>query len=163
MLIIFTEHAVDRYIERHDQGLDRDEARARLDDLATRARLVPLTTDCGGQLVHVEAENIYMVVKEDPNGTMCITVLKHGVLVHGLSSALLTPNEIAALTVGRGERIAARAAAGATSSRIVLAPPPRPPPRPQPRPVGPHRRGVEVWAGRPGCPASAPPDWMARR
>ena len=165
MQIIFTEHAVDRYIERHDPSVDRAEARLHLDAMAHRARLVPLTTDCGGQLVHVAPENIYMVVKEDPNGTMCITVLQRGVLVHGINSTLLTPDEIAAVTIGRGERIAARAAAGATASRIVVtSPPPRPAQRARPRSPAHARSGVEVWGGRPGCPAPAtPPDWTAPR
>lgn len=145
----FSEHAVDRYRERHCRpGVTRDAARTLLASLAAHTRLVPLTTNAGGQLAYVDGDNIYMVVVlEDPGKPRVLTVLAKDVLVHGMQTRFFSPEEIAALTPpDRGARVAAYRAS------MVVDPPSSQRPRP--------RRGVEIWSGRPGCPPTAPPAWL---
>lgn len=92
--MLFTEHAVDRFLERAGRGLSRDEARARL-EAAPTTRTYVSTWNGLGEYYLLDGVDLVAVVAIDSDPPLCMTVTKvHANHLHELRVAAHRPARI---------------------------------------------------------------------
>lgn len=72
--IIFTEHAIERYVRRHAPGMTLDEARKRLEDAAASATKLKARTVRGHTQWEIVSLGVVAVTKRDPGKTEDVVV-----------------------------------------------------------------------------------------
>ena len=74
--MVFTNHAVERFIERHVPGTTPEVARRALGRACRRATLLRPKTPAGGMVWSVTEPSLKLVAQRDPHGVLvCVTVL----------------------------------------------------------------------------------------